>query len=158
MSDLKDVRLKAFVKDKTKEILLQVGRKLVVEKGIDALSARKLATAANSSVGMVYNVFGTMDNYIAEQNLITLNELYKKMESVVLSKNPFSGAPGLLTYNNIKKASYNAYVLFSKLGDKLLKKSNNYSVTLKDNNIVILINNYNHYADLYADSQYFPYG
>ena len=90
MSDLKDVRLKAFVKDKTKEILLQVGRKLVVEKGIDALSARKLATAANSSVGMVYNVFGTMDNYIAEQNLITLNELYEKMESVVLSKNPFN--------------------------------------------------------------------
>jgi len=73
----------------------------------------------------------------------------------ILSKNPFSGAPGLLTYNNIKKASYNAYVLFSKLGDKLLKKSNNYIVTLKDESIVILINNYNHYADLYADSQYY---
>lgn len=76
-------------------------------------------------------------------------------KQVLLSKNPFSGAPGLLTYNNIKKASYNAYILFSKLGDKLLKKSNNYIVTLKDDNIVILINNYNHYADLYADSQYY---
>ena len=90
MVGLKDIRLKAFVKDKMKEMLLQVGRKLVVENGVDALSARKLATAANSSVGMVYNVFGTMDNYIAEQNLITLNELYEKMESVVLSKNPFN--------------------------------------------------------------------
>lgn len=90
MVDLKDIRLKAFVKDKTKEALLQVGRKLVVEKGVDALSARKLATAANSSVGMVYNLFGTMDNYIAEQNVITLNELCNKMESVVLSKNPFN--------------------------------------------------------------------
>lgn len=76
-------------------------------------------------------------------------------KQAILSKNPFSGAPGLLTYNNIKKASYNAYVLFSKLGNKLLKKSNNYIVTLKDENIVILINNYNHYADLYADSQYY---
>ena len=90
MVSLKDIRLKAFVKDKMKEMLLQVGRKLVVENGVDALSARKLATAANSSVGMVYNVFGTMDNYIAEQNLITLNELYNKMKSVVLSKNPFN--------------------------------------------------------------------
>ena len=90
MVDLKDIRLKAFVKDKTKEALLQVGRKLVVEKGVDALSARKLATAANSSVGMVYNLFGTMDNYIAEQNVITLNELCNKMESLVLSKNPFN--------------------------------------------------------------------
>ena len=90
MVSLKDIRLKAFVKDKTKEALLQVGRTLVVENGVEALSARKLAQAANSSVGMIYNIFGTMDNYIAEQNMITLNELYKKMESVVLSKNPFN--------------------------------------------------------------------
>jgi AcrR family transcriptional regulator len=90
MVGLKDIRLKAFVKDKTKEILLQVGRRLVVEKGVGALSVRKLATAANSSVGMVYNVFGTMDNYIAEQNVITLTELYEKMESVILSKNSFN--------------------------------------------------------------------
>ena len=90
MVSLKDIRLKAFVKDKTRELLLQTGRKLVVEKGVSALSARKLATAANSSVGMVYNVFGTMDNYVAEQNIITLNELYEKMESVVLSNNSFN--------------------------------------------------------------------
>ncbi len=90
MVSLKDIRLKAFVKDKTKELLLQVGRNLVVEKGVEALSARKLAMAANSSVGMVYNVFGTMDNYVAEQNVMTLTELYKKMESVVLSNNPFN--------------------------------------------------------------------
>lgn len=90
MINLKDMRLKNFVKDKTKELLLQAGRKLVVEKGVEALSARKLASAANSSVGMVYNVFGTMDNYVMEQNIITLTELYEKMESVILSKNPFN--------------------------------------------------------------------
>lgn len=90
MVSLRDVRLKAFVKDKTREALLAAGRKLVAENGIEALSARKLAQAANSSVGMVYNIFKTMDDYISEQNIITLNELCKKMESVVLSKNPFN--------------------------------------------------------------------
>jgi AcrR family transcriptional regulator len=90
MVDLKDIKLKKFVKDKTKEVLLKTGRKLVVENGVDALSARKLANSANSSVGMVYNIFGTMDNYIAEQNIITLTELYEKMKKVVLSKNPFN--------------------------------------------------------------------
>ena len=35
MVSLKDIRLRAFVKDKTKELLLQVGRKLVVEKGVE---------------------------------------------------------------------------------------------------------------------------
>ena len=83
------------------------------------------------------------------------NCFFENSRQTVLSKNPFSGSPGLLTYNNIKKASYNAYVLFSKLGNKLLKKSNNYIVTIKNGNIVILINNYNHYADLYADDQYY---
>ena len=77
-------------------------------------------------------------------------------ENVIFnSRNPFKGYPGLLTYNNIKKASYNAYVFLSKLGDKLLKKSNNYIVTTKDNKIIILINNYNHYADLYANNEYY---
>ena len=90
MVDLKDIRLKAFVKDKTKEALLKTGRRIVVEKGVEALSARKLAAEANSSVGMVYNIFGTMDNYISEQNFITLSDLYEKMESVVVGKNPFN--------------------------------------------------------------------
>ena len=76
-------------------------------------------------------------------------------KKAILSKDPFSGAPGLLTYNNIKKASYNAYIFLSKLGDKLLKKSNNYIVTTKENKIIILINNYNHYADLYANNEYY---
>ncbi len=90
MTSLKDIRLKAFVKDKMKKALLSVGRKLVAEKGIDALSARKLAQTANSSVGMIYNIFGTMDNYVAEQNVLTLQELYLQMKSVVLGKNYFN--------------------------------------------------------------------
>ncbi|MBE6443785.1 MAG: TetR/AcrR family transcriptional regulator [Alphaproteobacteria bacterium] len=90
MSDSRDVRLRNFVKDKIKETLLKVGRKLVVEKGVEALSARKLATASNSSVGMIYSIFGTMDDYIAAQNVITLSELYIQMKKIVLGKNPFN--------------------------------------------------------------------
>lgn len=73
-----------------KETLLKCGRKLVAENGADALSARKLAQEANSSVGMIYNLFGTMDNFIAEQNILTLKELFKQMSGVVLSKSPFN--------------------------------------------------------------------
>ncbi len=89
MSDSKDIRLKNFVKDKMKNALLKVGRKLVVEKGVEALSARKLATASNSSVGMIYSIFGTMDDYIAMQNVVTLSELYEQMKKIVLGTNPF---------------------------------------------------------------------
>lgn len=90
MTDLKDEKLKKFFKDKTKKTLLEIGRKMVAKKGVSALSARKLAVEANSSVGMIYNLFGTMDNYIAEQNVLTLTELLNKMKSVVLGNNPFN--------------------------------------------------------------------
>ena len=83
------------------------------------------------------------------------NIFIDKEDIIYNSKNPFKGYPGLVTYNNIKKASYNAYVFFSKLGNKLVKKSNNYIVTVKENDVAILINNYNHYADLYAKNEYY---
>ena len=90
MTVLKDEKLKNFFREKTRKTLLEIGRKLVAKKGVEALSARKLATEANSSVGMIYNLFGTMDNYVAEQNVITLSELFDKMNAVVLGKNPFN--------------------------------------------------------------------
>lgn len=90
MVGVKDEKLKAFVRSKTREILLKTGRKLVADGGVDALSARKLALEANSSVGMIYNLFGTMENYVLEQNVLTLTELYQKMKQVVLGKNHFN--------------------------------------------------------------------
>ena len=90
MVTAKDIKLKAFVKEQTKKALLECGRKLVEEKGSDALSARKLAQAANSSVGMIYSIFATMDEFIAAQNVMTLENLYNQMNALVLSKNPFN--------------------------------------------------------------------
>ena len=90
MVNAKELRLKAFVKDKMRESLLLCGRKMVATEGAEALSARKLAAKANSSVGMIYNLFGTMDNYIAQQNKQTLTELCQQFGRVVLGRNPFN--------------------------------------------------------------------
>ena len=90
MTILKDVKLKAFVRNKSRETLLRHGRKLVEEQGAGALSARKLALRANSSVGMIYSLFATMDQLAAEINVATLTELYQQMSRVVLATNPFN--------------------------------------------------------------------
>ena len=55
--------------------LLQVGRKLAAEKGAAFLTARKLSEASGCSVGTIYNQFGNMDNFVLEQNVVTLDEL-----------------------------------------------------------------------------------
>ena len=55
--------------------LINIGRQIVREKGTDALTVRKLSEASGYSVGAIYNQFSNMDNYIAVQNLITLQAL-----------------------------------------------------------------------------------
>lgn len=86
----KDEKLKKFVHEKMKEGLINIGRDLVKAGGVESLSARKLAQKANSSVGMIYNIFGTMDNYIAMQNAITLQEVYQQLGKISIGNNPFN--------------------------------------------------------------------
>ncbi len=69
--------------------------------------------------------------------------------------NQYHGKDGMLTYDYIKKSSYNAYCLLSKLENNVLSNSSNYLVTINENRLVILLNNYNHYSDLFADKEYF---
>ena len=81
--DLKDLKLKVFVKEQVRKNLLRIGRKLVVDKGVDFLTARKLSEASNTSIGTIYNQFATMDNFILEQNMQTLDELYDFLRIIV---------------------------------------------------------------------------
>lgn len=74
---------------------------------------------------------------------------------ILTNKETFSGNNSFFTYNLIKKPSYYVYSMFSKLGDQLIKKSYNYIITSSENKIIILVNNYSHYSDLYAENEYY---
>lgn len=76
-------------KDNIQNQLIQIGRKIVSQKSVSALTARKLAEAANCSVGAIYNQFGNMDNYVLVQNYLTLDELSKKFGTLQKNENPF---------------------------------------------------------------------
>lgn len=76
-------------KDDIQNQLIQIGRKIVKEKGETALTARKLAEASGCSVGAIYNQFANMDNYVLVQNYLTLDELSKKLSEVEETTNPF---------------------------------------------------------------------
>ncbi|MGN7940357.1 GH39 family glycosyl hydrolase [Bacillus sp. 7586-K] len=62
----------------------------------------------------------------------------------------FHGGFGLMTFNGIKKASYNAYYFLSKLGTELVLKEDDVFVTKKGEDYQILIYNYNHPNKLYS--------
>ena len=77
-------------KDNIQNQLIQIGRKIIKEKGATSLTARKLAEASGYSVGAIYNQFSNMDNYILVQNYLTLDELSVKLCAKAKSENPFA--------------------------------------------------------------------
>lgn len=83
-------------KDNIQNQLIQIGRKIIKDKGVTALTARKLAEASNCSVGAIYNQFSNMDNYVLVQNYLTLDELSQKLITVKKSENPFNDINNLI--------------------------------------------------------------
>lgn len=77
------------IKDKIHKELLLKGRELVIQKGADFLTARKLSEATGASVGTIYNQFGNMDNFVLEQNMLTLDELYLRLSALLPDTNPY---------------------------------------------------------------------
>ena len=73
-------------KDDIRRMLLTTGRRLVLEKGADFLTARKLSEASGCSVGTIYNQFSSMDDFVAEQNEQTLAELHAYLSQLAGSK------------------------------------------------------------------------
>ena len=76
-------------KDSIQNLLLEIGRQIVREKGNDALTVRKLSEASGCSVGAIYNQFSNMDNFIVIENYMTLDALGRKLAKVGRTQNPF---------------------------------------------------------------------
>ena len=71
-----------MAKDNIQENLIQTGRQIIEEKGVEFLTARKLSEASGYSVGTIYNQFTNMDNFILIQNYLTLDALYQRLNEV----------------------------------------------------------------------------
>ena len=76
-------------KDNIQNLLLNIGREIVREKGTEALTVRKLSEASGCSVGAIYNQFSNMDNFILIQNYMTLDELSKQLSKVAKNANTY---------------------------------------------------------------------
>lgn len=77
-------------KDNIQNLLLETGRRIVQEKGTEALTVRKLSEASGCSVGAIYNQFSNMDNFVVIQNYMTLDELALRLEKVAKTGDAFA--------------------------------------------------------------------
>ena len=95
------------IKDNIHQKLIIAGRELVKSKGIEFLTARKLSEASGCSIGTIYNQFASMDDFIAEQNEITMSEIMNSFDNVKTTADSFKNL-------NLYLDVFSSYILKNK--------------------------------------------
>jgi xylan 1,4-beta-xylosidase len=94
---------------------------------------------------ITYNIINNIDNI----DVLSFWSLSDIIEEGLTESKLYHGGLGLLTYNRLKKPSYNAFSLLSKLGDNIIEKGNDYIITSKNNNYQILLFNFVYFDELF---------
>lgn len=90
----------AKLKDKSKEEirldLIVKSREIIKNKGVENLTARKLAEYSGYVVGTIYNRFKSMDELVMWENCLTLDELYGELKKVEMTSDAYINLNRLL--------------------------------------------------------------
>lgn len=113
----------------------------------------------NRELNPIYDT-SYMIPYIIHKELFTNEDLSFLKAFDVIEKEPrlnnevFIGAPGLVNDMNIRKPSYYAYYLLSKLNGTIISKDDGYIITKNEDGYSILLYNYNTMIDNILKSNY----
>lgn len=86
----------AKTKEEIRLDLIVKARELLKEKGLEFLTARKLADYSGYSVGTIYNQFKSMDILVMWENCQTLDELYQKLKTTEFGSDTYVNLNRLL--------------------------------------------------------------
>ena len=100
---------------------------------------KAINTIYDSSYMLPYIIHNFINN---NSSLLTLKAFDTVEENSILNNELFFGSPGLLTLDGIKKASYYAYYLLSKLGNEVIDQGDGYIITRQDEDIQVLLYSY----------------
>lgn len=90
-------------------------------------------------------------NFVEGMGFWTFTDLFEEFR---LKQPLFHGGFGLMTYNGLKKASYNAFLFLNKLGKEIIYQEDGLVITKKGEDFVLLLYNYCHYNQLYGSLDY----
>lgn len=77
-------RRKDHTKDELEALIVESATSIVIEGGIDALTARNVALRTGYVAGTIYNVFPSMDILLLRINARTLDEMHRFLSEVDL--------------------------------------------------------------------------
>ncbi|QIK69759.1 TetR/AcrR family transcriptional regulator [Erysipelothrix sp. HDW6C] len=93
----------------TKEHLIDIARKIVLEEGLDALSMRRVAKEANVALGSVYNYFDSKSDLVFTLVDIFWDTLFIKNIQAFENESDY---PGMLRHT-YERIIYNAHIYHS---------------------------------------------
>jgi AcrR family transcriptional regulator len=82
MNNVQEESLREQKKNKPRSLMLQIARDIISAKGLRELKVRDVATAADCSIGSVYNEFVDFDGLILTVNRETVQALTARVASV----------------------------------------------------------------------------
>ena len=123
--------------DITREIFEKYELQNLIEDPFNVPKA--INTIYDSSYMLPYIIHNFINN---NNSLLTLKAFDTVEENSILNNELFFGSPGLLTLNGIKKVSYYAYYLLSKLGNEVIDQGDGYIITRQDEDIQVLLYSY----------------
>ena len=97
MSAAKNARTPRRPHAELRKAALEAAELIVVEEGLGALTARRVAAETGCSVGTLYNIFGHLDGLIAEINLSTFRQMAEEASRTVRSMPADAGREARLT-------------------------------------------------------------
>lgn len=86
----------AKTKEEIRVDLIVKARELLKNKGLEFLTARKLADYSGYSVGTIYNQFKSMDNLVMWENCQTLDELRETLSCVEMGSDAYKNLNHIL--------------------------------------------------------------
>lgn len=84
-------------RDRQKSTIVKIARDILATEGLEGLQARRVAGAADCSVGTIYNLFGSLDMVIIAANAETLGELHQLLLQAKESEPKLDGQLDALT-------------------------------------------------------------
>lgn len=125
----------------TQGIFKKYELKNLIEDPFDVPKA--INTIYDSSYMLPYIIHNFINHNNSNNNsMLTLKAFDTVEENSILNNELFLGSPGFLTLNGIKKDSYYAYYLLSKLGNEVIDQGDGYIITRKDEDLQILLYSY----------------
>lgn len=134
-------QFKSIIDRELKSLLLKY---LIDEYNVDVIEEDFIC---NKSLNKIYDTAFMLPfiihNTIFNKNSLSFLRAFDVLEKEVsLTNEVFIGAPGLVNDMGIRKPSYYAYYLLSKLGDEIVTIDNGLIVTKKDDEYCILLYSY----------------